>query len=241
MIQRKTITFICQSVAKERASGITKNLFVDLPVSFRALNNIHELFPLLSDPNFHTDFIAIDIEYFYNIDGAEIFDVIKTISTLLKCTVERTGSGKPIKRNTKILGIVGHDTDPKLIKEILSLLDGGVCLRMGGPISYDDVREDVKKYTSGDFSVPKIVQEILKADKKKVPLSNNTSNVDLTPRQTQILHLLSHRGASNKVIAKMLNISESTVKLHMSAILRKFGVRNRTQLAVFYKQQEKEK
>lgn len=237
MIHKKNITFICQLVDKEKACSIAKKLCIDLPVSLCSLNSIQELFPLISDPNFHTDFIAIDIEYFYNIDGAEIFDVIKTISTLLRCTVERTGAGRPVKRNTKILGVVGWDTDPKLIKEILSLLDGGVCLRIGGGITYDDVREDIKKYISGDFSVPKIVQEILKKEKKK-PIKKEPE-VSLTPRQTQILHLLSHRGASNKVIAKMLNISESTVKLHMSAILKKFGVRNRTQLAVFHKNQEK--
>lgn len=235
MIQRKIITSIFPSRIESDRINLRQNLCIDLPVTFyKPLSSINELFPLLSDPSFHTDFIAIDIEYLYKIEGAEIFDIIKTISTLLNCTVQRIASGKPVKRNTKILGIVGYDADPKLVKEILGLLDG-IALKFGGPITYEDIREDFKKILNGDFSVPKIVQEILKKDKKKHSGSKNSGNqeIDLTPRQTQILHLLSHRGASNKVIAKTLNISESTVKLHMSAILKKFGVRNRTQLAVF--------
>jgi DNA-binding NarL/FixJ family response regulator len=56
--------------------------------------------------------------------------------------------------------------------------------------------------------------------------------IDLTKRQTQVQQLLCERGLSNKAIAKQLNISESTVKIHVSAILKRYGVRNRTQLAL---------
>ena len=59
--------------------------------------------------------------------------------------------------------------------------------------------------------------------------------ITLTPRQQQILDIIVTRGVSNKNFARMLHISESTVKLHMSSILKKFGVRNRTQLALFAK------
>jgi DNA-binding NarL/FixJ family response regulator len=60
----------------------------------------------------------------------------------------------------------------------------------------------------------------------------------LTPRQTQVLQMIQTRGSSNKVIAKQLKISESTVKVHIGAIMKKFGVRNRTQLAVSALQQK---
>jgi DNA-binding NarL/FixJ family response regulator len=60
----------------------------------------------------------------------------------------------------------------------------------------------------------------------------------LTPRQAQVLHMIQTRGSSNKVIAKHLKISESTVKVHIGAIMKKFGVRNRTQLAVSALQQK---
>ncbi len=56
--------------------------------------------------------------------------------------------------------------------------------------------------------------------------------IQLTPRQKEILNLICRRGASNKKIAQLLDISESTVKVHVSAILKSYRVRNRTQLAL---------
>jgi len=54
---------------------------------------------------------------------------------------------------------------------------------------------------------------------------------DLTPREMEILCHLSE-GQSNKVIARELNISDGTVKLHVKAILRKLGVHSRVEAAV---------
>jgi DNA-binding CsgD family transcriptional regulator len=61
----------------------------------------------------------------------------------------------------------------------------------------------------------------------------DSDQIKLTPRQEEILSLVCNRGISNKKIAQMLNISESTVKVHISAILKAYRVRNRTQLALF--------
>jgi len=54
----------------------------------------------------------------------------------------------------------------------------------------------------------------------------------LSPRETSILQCLA-RGASNKLIARDIKISEATVKVHVKAILRKIGVANRTQAAIW--------
>ena len=53
----------------------------------------------------------------------------------------------------------------------------------------------------------------------------------LTPREHEILCHLSE-GQSNKVLARNLNISDGTVKLHVKAILRKLGVHSRVEAAV---------
>ena len=53
----------------------------------------------------------------------------------------------------------------------------------------------------------------------------------LTPQQTRILTLL-RQGLLNKQIADQLNISEATVRTHMTAIFKKLGVNNRTQAVV---------
>ena len=56
-------------------------------------------------------------------------------------------------------------------------------------------------------------------------------NRNLTARQNAVLKLLS-RGDSNKAIARRLGMREGTVKVHVRQILRKFGLMNRTQVAV---------
>jgi DNA-binding NarL/FixJ family response regulator len=53
----------------------------------------------------------------------------------------------------------------------------------------------------------------------------------LTPRQLAVLDLLAE-GKANKIIAFELNISEITVKAHVSALLRKLGVSNRLQAVI---------
>ncbi len=53
----------------------------------------------------------------------------------------------------------------------------------------------------------------------------------LSPREMEVLALTT-KGASNKEIATILNISRQTVKNHMSSVLRKLGVEDRTQAAV---------
>lgn len=65
-------------------------------------------------------------------------------------------------------------------------------------------------------------------------IENTTVSLTLTPRQSQVLKLVCHRGLSNKAIGNILKISESTVKIHISAILKRYGVRNRTQLVLAY-------
>lgn len=55
--------------------------------------------------------------------------------------------------------------------------------------------------------------------------------VPLSPREMEILQYIT-RGASNKEIARELGISRQTVKNHMSSILRKLAVNDRTQAAV---------
>lgn len=55
----------------------------------------------------------------------------------------------------------------------------------------------------------------------------------LTPRQLDVLRLLA-RGFSNKAIASDLDISESTVKVHIRAIMERTGMLNRTQIVAHF-------
>lgn len=54
---------------------------------------------------------------------------------------------------------------------------------------------------------------------------------DLTAREVMVAEQVAH-GASNREIAEVLDITERTVKAHISVILKKLGVRDRVQLAL---------
>ncbi|GDY70283.1 hypothetical protein SAV14893_096760 [Streptomyces avermitilis] len=54
----------------------------------------------------------------------------------------------------------------------------------------------------------------------------------LTPRETEVLRLISV-GATNKEIAARLYLSEGTVKNHISRVLSRLGLRDRTQAALY--------
>jgi len=54
---------------------------------------------------------------------------------------------------------------------------------------------------------------------------------ELTPRELEILECIAD-GSSNKMIARALDITDGTVKLHVKAILRKLGMRSRVEAAV---------
>ena len=54
-----------------------------------------------------------------------------------------------------------------------------------------------------------------------------------TPREQELIWLIG-RGLQNKVIAYELNISENTVRAHISNIMRKYNLHNRTQIAVMF-------
>lgn len=59
----------------------------------------------------------------------------------------------------------------------------------------------------------------------------------LTPQQYKVLGMLSD-GLLNKQIAYDLEVSEATIKAHMTAIFRKLGVKNRTQAVILLQQME---
>jgi DNA-binding NarL/FixJ family response regulator len=70
----------------------------------------------------------------------------------------------------------------------------------------------------------------------KLPASTfvDVSHTELTPMQMKVLRGV-HSGLTNKQIAFDIGIAEATVKVHMTALMRKLNVRNRTQAALLAK------
>lgn len=184
------------------------------------ISELSNLFALLSNVNDHTDMIVFDIQNIYESE-IDVYSLINSIDTVVKC----------FKHKVPILAVsIFADTDVKLIKKLSSEIKG--IIPTGQGFTLEEKVIAIRELLSGNCYLPKFILEKLQKQKE-----NSKIGITLTPRQEQILNIILTRGASNKTIAKMLGISESTVKLHVSAIFKKFGVKNRTQLAVFTKNQ----
>ena len=123
---------------------------------------------------------------------------------------------------------INKDTPQSIIKQLKKEGIHSICPTI--EFGLDEIRKAIQSILDGVPHWPKHIIDQLpgSAKKKKVP----PGKITLTIRQSQILKLIKERGAPNKVIANALNISESTVKLHVGCILKKYALTNRTQLVV---------
>ena len=218
---------------RDRQIPKIRQITTEQDIELLCIRTIPEVYSLLSDPKFQTRVIAIDMQTLYIQDGVEAWELVNTLATLIKSTVYRGElAGKPKKRETMIVVGVTLDMDPILIKEFLSANDDirGV-FPCGAGFTDNEKLDAIKSFMMGECHVPKKILDLIKPKKQRAV----TNGIKLTPRQEQVLALIQERGSSNKVIARILKISESTVKLHVGQVIKKFGVKNRTQLAVFSK------
>ena len=98
----------------------------------------------------------------------------------------------------------------------------------------DNLDEDAAYLPRMGRSVPPLPSQprVTSSDVKLVETGETSDVPSLSRREMLILRMLM-QGASNKTIALKLMITESTVKVHMKAILRKLRLQNRTQAAIW--------
>lgn len=90
-----------------------------------------------------------------------------------------------------------------------------------------DMAEAIKSILQGQIWLPEgLKAQIEQVSEEDVSVAQKIA--ELTPKQFQVLRLLQH-GLLNKQIAYDLNVTEATVKAHISAIFRKLEVNTRTQ------------
>lgn len=89
-------------------------------------------------------------------------------------------------------------------------------------MSHDTLVDALRRVHAGSRFVPPPVANSLKA---------RTPNSDLSPREREVLSLMV-QGKSNKEIGASLGITEATVKSHVSVILDRLGVTDRTQAVI---------
>jgi len=84
------------------------------------------------------------------------------------------------------------------------------------------------------LSRPFVASKVLDQFRELAQIDEVSSTVfsPLTPREVEILDSVAH-GNSNKEIARLLNISDQTVKNHITSILRKLAVNDRTQAVIY--------
>jgi len=211
-------------------STIRERKFENISVT---MCNLREIFPMISNVNQSMDLIILDINECEKIKDENCVDIISTLLNLLSYTVIRKNQGKPSKRLTQIVVRVNHNTSVKKIREIMQLNILGLIGKVPASTQEYSFTEMIPIYQAlrNVKHIPFDIKSRLVTIKKTK--TNSDDVISLTNRQQEILDLIRVRGCSNKSISKILNISESTVKLHVSAILKKYNVNSRTQLAIF--------
>jgi DNA-binding NarL/FixJ family response regulator len=188
------------------------------------INDQEQLLRFLSSTSKRISYLSLDIEYCQNLVNTTSHDYVRMLDTILSLRDNRV----------PIIGITKLDTDARLIKEFMNIPEVNGIIIGAAESNEEEMNEALTDLFQKKFHIPKRIKQKIQELKKKKKIVTS-GEIVLTPRQTQILNLVLSKGASNKVIANILKISESTVKLHITSILRKYGLRNRTQLALFAK------
>ncbi|WP_296085080.1 response regulator transcription factor [uncultured Agrobacterium sp.] len=122
--------------------------------------------------------------------------------------------------------IVSATDDPATMRRAIELGASGFISKSSG---IDDIRTAIRTVLAGDVWIPASCQSSRDQDADMADLINRLRT--LTPQQSRVLGMLGE-GLLNKQIAYELNVSEATIKAHVSAILLKLNVDSRTQAVI---------
>ncbi|SHK14590.1 two component transcriptional regulator, LuxR family [Anaerobranca californiensis DSM 14826] len=134
---------------------------------------------------------------------------------------------------TKVIMLTIHDGDEYILEAIKFGAEGYMLKDLEGEKIIEGIRN---VYTGDAFIHPTLTIKLFKELQKIKNLTGNgqviVENVyDLTDRELVVYKLMAE-GKSNKEIGDQLNISEKTVKNHVSRVFKKLGVYDRTQAVV---------
>lgn len=136
-----------------------------------------------------------------------------------------------IKKNypdIKIIVITSHNEE----KEVQKCMQAGISAYCSKDIKPDKLINLIMDVINGaiwfDSNVAKYILDMANSEKNE---TKKETSYNLTSKEMMVLKLLSE-GNSNLDIAKKLNISVNTTKVHVCSILQKLSVDDRTQAAV---------
>lgn len=155
--------------------------------------------------------------------------------TVLDIELENTTGFECIKTireefpDTKVLIYTSHGEMERIMEAVESNVQGYILKQS----DYTEIIKAVRIVSGGGtWLQPEIATKLLAGMRSKEPSLNSL----LSKREQQVLGLIA-QGQTNKDIANNLYISERTVKFHVSAILEKLDVRNRTEAALLANEQ----
>jgi len=146
--------------------------------------------------------------------------------------VEATRLAKSISPHTQIVVLTSYHDD----EHIFPALQAGALSYILKDVEMDELADAVFKASRGEATLhPKVASRVIQElhGRKK---DANTPGVDLTKREMEILKAIA-QGMSNSEIAEKFVISTYTVKGHVSNILSKLHLADRTQAAIYAWQQ----
>ena len=134
--------------------------------------------------------------------------------------------------------VMAQDEDEE---SLFASIKAGAAAFVIKDLSPDDLIHVVRRVSMGEFlindkvfSKPAVASRVLKEFRELAVYGQEAQPIfaPLSPREVEILDNIA-QGMTNKQVAYALSISEQTVKNHMSSILRKLAVNDRTQAVVY--------
>ena len=129
---------------------------------------------------------------------------------------------------SRIVMLTVSDHDEDVVAAITNGADGFLLKDM----EPEDIIEKIRQAALGKMVISDRLAEVLASALRRP--EKKTSNVldTLTSRELEILKLIA-KGLSNKLIARELDISDGTVKVHVKHLLKKMNLKSRVEAAVW--------
>lgn len=124
--------------------------------------------------------------------------------------------------------VISASEDTDVIRRVMSFGASAFIPKSAHPA---EIGKALNAVLDGELWVPSTVRSQVMEQHNQTDLDLAAKVADLTPQQYKVLFYLTE-GWLNKQIAYDLHISEATVKAHITAIFRKLGVSNRTQVVI---------
>ena len=143
--------------------------------------------------------------------------------------ISATRQVKSLDSNVKVIALTSFTEDDKVFPAI----QAGASSYLLKDVTPDDLVEAIRAAHRGEARLhPDIARKLMEQVAHQSPLSREPQVEGLTERERDVVQLVA-QGCSNQEIAKELVISEKTVKTHVSNILGKLHLEDRTQLAIY--------